>query len=54
MLARYREPLFTVITTSRDLKELPDMVYDRFTDTIKSRMVINEGKSYRAEKKSGA
>jgi len=44
---RYRERLFTVMTTNRALEELPDRVVSRFFDSEVSQVVINEGKDYR-------
>lgn len=54
ILERYREPLLTVITTNRDIDELPVSVLSRFRDAQKSRIVLNEGKDYRPEKKTNA
>lgn len=44
---RYRERLFTVMTTNRTLEELPERVVSRFFDPEVSEVVINEGKDYR-------
>jgi DNA replication protein DnaC len=47
---RYRQGLFTVVTTNLDLTSLPDRVVSRFRDAIKSRIVLNEASDYRPEK----
>lgn len=44
---RYREGLFTVMTTNRLLEELPERVVSRFFDPQVSEVVKNEGKDYR-------
>jgi len=41
---RYRERLFTVLTTNRTLEDLPERVVSRFFDAEVSEVVINEGK----------
>jgi len=51
MLARYRQELFTVMTTNKDLTELPDMVRSRFSDTEKARLVHNAAEDYRPKKR---
>jgi DNA replication protein DnaC len=52
MLARYRtEGMITVMTTNKDISELPVMVLSRFSDTVKSRMVLNAAEDYRPKKK---
>lgn len=48
---RYRERLFTVLTTNRTLEELPERVVSRFFDPEVSEVVINEGKDYRVRNK---
>jgi len=50
---RYREGLFTVMTTNRALEELPDRVVSRFFDPEVSEVVINEGKDYRLNRVGG-
>ena len=47
MLARYRDNLFTVITTNLDYEEIPIFVISRFSDREKARMVLNSGEDYR-------
>lgn len=47
---RYKERLFTVVTTNRTLEELPERVVSRFFDPEVSEVVINEGKDYRIRK----
>lgn len=44
---RYRERLFTVLTTNQTLEELPERVVSRFFDPEVSEVVMNEGKDYR-------
>ena len=44
---RYRERLMTVLTTNRDLKELPERIVSRFSDTDVGLCVLNEGTDYR-------
>jgi len=48
--ARYRERLFTILTTNLDLKELPERVVSRFRDAEVARLVLNDGKDYRPQK----
>jgi len=50
MLARYRDNLFTVITTNLDYEKLPDFIVSRFSDTEKGRIVLNSGEDYRPHK----
>jgi len=47
VVARYRERLFTIITTNRDLKELPERIVSRFSDPNVGRVILNTGKDYR-------
>ncbi len=47
---RYREQLPTMMTSNRDLKELPPRVVSRFNDKSMARCVVNEGKDYRMRK----
>ena len=51
MLARYRENLFTVITTNMDYNKLPDFVTSRFSDSEKARLVLNDAPDYRPKRK---
>ncbi len=44
---RYRERLFTIMTTNRDLTELPERVVSRFQDPDVGRVVLNDGADYR-------
>jgi len=44
---RYRERMFTVMTTNRDLTELPERVVSRFRDPDIGVVVLNSGKDYR-------
>ena len=48
---RYRENLFTILTTNRDLNELPTRLVSRFRDATKGRVVLNQGKDYRPDNK---
>lgn len=47
IIVRYRERLFTILTTNRDLDELPERVVSRFHDPDVGRVVLNEGADYR-------
>ena len=47
---RYRQRLFTIMTTNRDLSELPDRVVSRFQDAEIGIIVLNESKDYRKVK----
>ncbi len=47
---RYRERLLTVLTTNRDLKDLPERIVSRFCDPDVGFVVWNEGKDYRRQK----
>lgn len=49
---RYRENLFTILTTNLDLKELPERIVSRFRDTEKARLILNQGEDYRPMKES--
>ncbi len=44
---RYRERLFTILTTNRDITELPERITSRFRDPEKGRVVLNKGEDYR-------
>lgn len=44
---RYKNELFTVMTTNLDLGDIPLRIVTRFQDAIKSRMVLNSGVNYR-------
>jgi len=50
MLARYRDNLFTVITTNLDYAELPPFVVSRFSDIEKARTVLNSASDFRPRK----
>ncbi len=47
---RYRERLLTLLTTNRDLKELPERIVSRFQDPDVGTVVLNEGADYRRQK----
>lgn len=51
MLARYRDNLFTVITTNLDYNLLPHFVTSRFSDSERARTVLNGAPDYRPKKK---
>lgn len=44
---RYRERLFTVMSTNKDLDELPERIESRFSDPACGVIVQNTGKDYR-------
>jgi len=48
VVARYHERLFTIMTTNRDLSELPERVVSRFKDPDFGRVVLNEGGDFRS------
>lgn len=50
MLSRYRDNLFTVITTNVDYKNLPEFVTSRFSDAERGRIVKNGAVDYRPKK----
>ena len=47
---RYREGLMTVVTTNLDIKDIPRRIVSRFTDAVKSRLVLNNAGNYRPKK----
>ena len=47
VVARYRNNLFTVLSTNIDISELPERVISRFKDPQKARMVLNSGVDFR-------
>jgi len=47
IVVRYRERLFTILTTNRDLTELPERIVSRFKDPDVGRVVLNQGDDYR-------
>ena len=49
--ARWQEKRITVMTTNRDIRELPARIQSRFRDTELSVAVLNTGKDYRVSKK---
>lgn len=51
IVVRYRESLFTIMTTNRDLSELPERIVSRFRDPSVGMVVLNEGADYRRLKK---
>jgi len=50
VVARYRERLFTIMTTNRDLSELPERVVSRFRDPDVGVVILNQGADYRRQK----
>lgn len=47
---RYRERLFTILTSNRDITELPERIVSRFRDPDVGTVVLNEGDDYRRRK----
>jgi len=47
---RYRERLLTIMTTNRDLEELPERIVSRFYDPEVGTVVLNRGGDYRRRK----
>lgn len=47
---RYRENLFTILTTNRNLNELPERLVSRFRDAVQGRVILNEAGDYRPER----
>ena len=47
IVVRYREHLFTILTTNRDVTELPERVVSRFRDPDVGRVVLNSGEDFR-------
>lgn len=59
---RYRENLFTILTSNLDIKAnpqnakerfIPERIVSRFRDREKGRLVLNQGADYRPKKKAG-
>lgn len=48
--ARYHDHLFTLMTTNKDITELPERAVSRFRDNEFSRFVLNKGEDYRPKK----
>lgn len=53
IVSRYRERLFTILTTNRDLTELPPRVVSRFRDPDIGRIILNSGSDFRSQKAKG-
>jgi len=51
VVARYGRQLFTIMTSNREIRELPERVKSRFEDVVTSFLVLNEGADYRVKKK---
>lgn len=47
---RYRENLFTILTTNLDLTDLPVRIVSRFRDPERGRVILNSGEDYRPMK----
>jgi len=47
VVARYGRQLFTIMTSNREIGELPERVKSRFEDAVTSYLVLNEGEDYR-------
>lgn len=45
--ARYRQAIITVLTTNKNWNTLPERIVSRFSDSVLSRIVLNQGKDYR-------
>jgi len=50
VVARYGRQLFTIVTSNREISELPERVKSRFEDVVTSYLVLNEGADYRGLK----
>ena len=50
---RYNHELITVITTNLDVKQIPDRIFSRFSDTYLSVIVCNLGGDYRPNREGG-
>jgi len=50
VVSRYRDRLLTVLTTNRDIKDLPERIVSRFRDTEIGRVVLNCADDYRPNK----
>jgi DNA replication protein DnaC len=50
VLTRYRENLFTVLTTNKKLAALPEFIVSRFSDAEKARIAHNTADDYRLKK----
>ena len=50
IIARYRDRLFTILTTNRDISELPERITSRFYDPEVGRIILNQGADYRRQK----
>jgi len=44
---RYRRRLFTVVTTNKDIEELPERIVSRFFDKEVATIIENKGRDYR-------
>lgn len=49
--ARYGRELLTIMTTNREIKELPERVRSRLEDKTASYLVLNKGEDYRPKKR---
>lgn len=47
VVARYGRQLLTIMTSNRDITNLPERVKSRFDDGVTSYLVVNEGEDYR-------
>ena len=50
---RYRNNLVTVVTSNLDTTKFPDRAVSRFSDALKSRIVVNNAEDYRPKKSMG-
>jgi len=44
---RYHESLPTIVTTNKDIPDIPPRVYSRFSDKSRGMVILNKGKDYR-------
>jgi DNA replication protein DnaC len=51
VVERYRDNLFTILTTNLDITALPVRIVSRFSDQSKARKVLNTGSDFRLKKK---
>ncbi len=53
VVSRYRDNLFTLLTTNLDEKQLPERIISRFKDPDRGRLVLNKAGDYRSLKNKG-
>ena len=52
VIYRHQRNMLTVLTTNKDITELPERIISRFRDREKARIVLNEGVDYRPLKEA--